>query len=454
MADAVTGGQADKQESLGAGKRLESSGRRRFAGSLLIAAVSTLLCSCDARPQAPAPGPGPDAEERLVIENVWVMDPGSATSLPEQSIVVRGGRIEWVGPSRELRDVAGAMVDASGRFAIPGLIDLHQHAVGFVGHPEEWLAKGITSVRNPGADDLESARRARAMIDAGHSAGPRLFLGLLVDFDAAQTPDSVRTLIEKEHEKGIDLVKLYSRTPLDHARAAIAQAHQEGLPVTWHLSGTLSDAIELGTDGVEHLYVFRELMPEPAGEAPPTASDAFQLIYRRWASHLDPEAERAKALFGRLAERRIVWTPTLVLSEQIAMGRKEYSKGWTRKEVEAALAGFDAACMMVGAAHRAGVLIGAGTDTEDPGDFHRELELLVRCGLSPMSALEAATSTAAAALLRDQLLGAVRPGFAADLVLLDGDPAEDISNTRRVWRVVKDGRVLDPTALLAEIGRN
>ena len=109
--------------------------------------------------------------------------------------------------------------------------------------------------------------------------------------------------------------------------------------------------------------------------------------------------------------------------------------------------GLDAACRTIALAAGLGVLIGAGTSTDRPADLHEELALLVRCGLTATEALRSATTTAAAALGRQSMLGAIVPGHLADLVLLDADPSDDIRATARVWRVVKDGRVHDPTRL-------
>jgi imidazolonepropionase-like amidohydrolase/murein DD-endopeptidase MepM/ murein hydrolase activator NlpD len=391
--------------------------------------------------------PGRDARASdLVIRGVTLIDGRGGPPRPDAEIRIRDGIVTYAGATDVAAVAPGAAVlDAGGRTALPGLIDLHQHAVVIAAAPEAWVAQGVTSVRDPGGD-VELGRRLRDRIADGAVPGPRMFLGLTIDLDRDQTPDTVRTRIADEGARGIDLVKLYLRTPVEHARAAIAEAHSLGLPVTWHLGPPLGTAIDLGVDGVEHLYVFRELMPPPDETAAETTAGAFRQIYSRWARHLSPSSPETQTLFQRMAASGLVWTPTLTLADRIARGDSEYSQGWNDDDRAVGEAGFERACEMVGEAHRHGVQIGAGTDTDDPGDLHRELALLVRCGLTPHDALASATSLAAAALRQEGWLGTIAAGAAADLLIVDGHPLERIEDTARIWRVVRAGQVVDPQA--------
>ena len=383
----------------------------------------------------------------LVIRHARLVDATATRPRPGTTIIVQHGIIRWVGGDADARLPAGAtMLDADGRVVIPGLIDLHQHAASVSPTPGRWLAHGVTSARDPGAD-LDRARATRALIEDGRLAGPRLFLGLLLDLAPGQTRASVRRLIASEAARGLDLVKLYMRTPAAHAQVAIQEAHARGLPVTWHLSVPLSQALSLGIDEIEHLYVFRELMPPWAGAPPPTTSAAFFELYDRWAQHLDPASDTSQHLFRQLAERGTVWTPTLTLGHRLASGGLALSRNWTPAERATAQAGFAAACRMVGEAAHRGVAIGAGTDTEQPSDLHEELAWLVHCGLSTTSAIRSATLTAARALGQESSLGTVEPGKYADLVVLDADPVRDIRAVTRIWRIIKDGQIYDPAGL-------
>ena len=388
----------------------------------------------------------------LIIRHVRLLPGTTSSPGADRALVVQGNVIQWVGADADLRVPTNtATLDAEGRVVIPGLIDLHQHAASASPEPFRWLAHGVTTVRDPGAD-LDRARRTRAAIEAGETAGPRLFVGLLLDLAVGRTRSSVRRDIAAAAAGGIEVVMLAAGTPAAHAQVAILEAHARGLPVTWHLGIPLSRALDFGVDGVEHVSIFRELLPERSGVAPATTADALLETYTRWADHLDPSSERAGQLLDRLAAARTVWTPTLVLDHRLANGQLPLTRGWSAEDRARALRGFDAACRMVDEAARRGVTIGAGTGTDAPGDLHAELTLLVRCGLSPRAALLAATATAAQALGRDDRLGAIDVGQYADAVVLDGDPSEAIEATARIWRIVKDGRVYD-TARLRAAGR-
>jgi imidazolonepropionase-like amidohydrolase/murein DD-endopeptidase MepM/ murein hydrolase activator NlpD len=387
-------------------------------------------------------GPRQQAALPLVIRHVRLIDGLGGPALEPAEIRIRDGTITYAGPPAAMPYPPDApVIDGGGRTALPGLIDLHQHRVAVAEHPGQWLAHGVTTVRDPGGDP-DTGRTLGHRVASGTVAAPRLFLGLTIDLDAGQTPDTVRARIAAEHERGVDLVKLYLRTPLEHARAAVAEARARDLPITWHLGPTLSEALDAGVDGVEHLYIFRELMPEPDEPPAESTAGAFRQIYERWARHLSPDHPDAQALFRRMAERGVIWTPTLTLAERIASGDTEYSAAWTQREQEIGAAGFASACAMVGAAHAHGVRIAAGTDTDGPADLHRELQLLVRCGLSPAAAIEAATRVAASALRQDGRLGVITAGAVADLVIVDGDPLARIEDTARVWTVAYDGRLV------------
>ncbi|HAK53994.1 MAG: amidohydrolase family protein [Vicinamibacterales bacterium] len=375
----------------------------------------------------------------LVVRHATLLPEISEAPGADRAIIIHGGVITWIGADPDVEAPPTAVeLDAGGRVVIPGLIDLHQHAASVSPSPAAWLAHGVTSIRDPGAA-LDVARQTQRSIDGGLLEGPRVFIGLELALAAGQTRGAVRRLIA-DAAIDVDLLQLDRATPPAQAQVAILEAHARGLPVTWHLGLPLARALDLEVDGVEHLDIFRGLAPP----LEPASAESLLRGFRRWAE-LDPSSDGIQDLFRRLAASRTVWTPTLVQAHRIA--GDELARSRSLGDRAAAMRGLDAACRTIALAAGLGVLIGAGTSTDRPADLHEELALLVRCGLTATEALRSATTTAAAALGRQSMLGAIVPGHLADLVLLDADPSDDIRATARVWRVVKDGRVHDPTRL-------
>ena len=389
----------------------------------------------------PAVGAAGGQPAYLVVRHATLLAGTTPSPGADRAIVAHGGVIQWVGPDAEaVAPPTAVELDAGGRVVIPGLIDLHQHAASVSPSPAAWLAHGVTTVRDPDAE-LDGARRTQRLIDGGLLEGPRLFIGLELSLVTDQMRSAVRRLIAAAADDGLDLVQLDAATPPAQAQLAIQEAHARGLRVTWHLGLALGRALDLEVDGVEHLDIFRGLVPPPIE---PASAESPMRGFRRWAE-LDTSSDRTQDLLRRLAASRTVWTPTLVQAHRIAGGELAGSRSLSDRA--AAMRGLDAACRTIALAARLGVLVGAGTSTDRPGDLHEELALLVRCGLTATEALRSATTTAATALGRESTLGAIAAEQFADLVLLDADPSEDIRATARVWRVVKDGRVHDPARL-------
>ena len=178
----------------------------RFSTSRVAAAFVLVTPGLWGPPVAAQP-----VESPLVIRRATVID-GTGTYPRAATIVVRNGVLESLTDGPDPPPLRGdeRQVDAMGRWVIPGLIDLHQHAVGVSAPPAAWLATGVTAARDPGAE-LERGRALRDRIEAGEIAGPRLFLGLLLDLDPGQTRSSVRARIAAEDTRGLDQVRVPGR---------------------------------------------------------------------------------------------------------------------------------------------------------------------------------------------------------------------------------------------------
>jgi imidazolonepropionase-like amidohydrolase len=286
--------------------------------------------------------------------------------------------------------------------------------------------------------------------------GPRLFLcgphldgpnpAYPKDSVVILSPEEARLIVRREVGRGATAIKVYFRLPLESIRAAADEAHRLRVPVTAHLEIVdVRSAVEAGLDGVEHITSLGLAL------IPPREAEKYrqQVLadnnarregrYRMWAS-IDPHSPQAEELARFLAERKVFVDPNLAVFERRPDAADENSemKVLATKHMKE----------YVGVLHRAGVRIVAGSHSNvdyAPRGFayHRELETLVEAGMSPMEVLVAATKTGAQFLGREHDLGTVEEGKLADLLVLDKDPLNDISNTRSISTVIVDGRVLD-----------
>ena len=417
------------------------------------------------------------AQDTLVLRHVTVVDVEAGTLVPDQAVVLRGGRIDAVGPDAEVgadgvRPEGAETLDGGGRFLLPGLWDLHVHGVEHLETLPLYLAHGVTGVRALGGDGPETVR-LRDAVSARDILGPRILTaGPFLDgsreaadrvkvADAAAAEDAVKALLRMD----VDLVKVHNG--LDGATfvAVCEAARKRGLPVVGHLPRDLSPlaAVEAGLSGVEHA----NLLAERVLRKEDTTPEAVDARVAAWA------AGEGAALAEALVARRAAFTPTLVAHRGLVRGADPGSGAWDdprqawcppaldhdwREQLPLDLlpADFlaqrrlvDRACAGVTKAlHHAGVMVLAGSDAGAPhvypgAGLHDELALLVEAGLTPAEALRTATVDAAAALGWDEQLGAVKPGRIADLVLLEADPLADIEAVRDLHAVFSRGRLLD-----------
>ena len=427
----------------------------------------------------------------LVLRGGMLVDVASGKEISDSTIVMRGGRIEEIGRGNTAIPEGAQVIDAKGKWIIPGLIDSHAHAE----NPNEtpfslYLANGVTTIRNPGGN-ITVLRLTRERLIRAELMGPRLFFsGPLLDGIPPVWPDMsllvdtaqrARSAVNFLADQGVDFVKVYNNVREPELREIIATAKERGLPVAGHIprSMTMTHAVELGMTRLEHIRVTgREMLsPEEAHEIDPLPLGRREpLLWQRF----DLQSEKMQALVQRLAQSKIFLDPTLVTAEETEVPNPDADKNDPNNqylsppvveryanlkspifelpaELQAAgLEAFHKQEKFVGMCNRAGVKIIAGTDGPGIGSLlpgfglHRELELLVESGLSPLQALRAASLTAAEALGKDDRLGTVEVGKFADLVVLDADPLPEIQNLRKIHLVVQDGKTYAPDALLQQ----
>lgn len=464
---------------------------QRFAVAF---AVSVAIATAAAQPRfSPAVRTYISIDAPVVaITHVRVVDGTGAPARADQTIVIRDGAIAAVGSSSSTPVPAGAhLVDGTGRSVLPGLVMLHEHLfypAGGAGayndltfsFPRLYLAGGVTTMRTGGNMAGYADFNVRRSIDAGETPGPSMdttgpYLegpGLPIPYlKALKDADDARRMVAQWADDGATSFKAYMHITRAELGAAIQEAHRRNLKITGHLcSVTFGEAADLGIDDLEHgLVVSTDFVASKKPDECPAQEAVQQSI-----AALDVAGPATQALIRKLVDKHVALTSTLTVFEISVPGRPpaptaaldameatvrdaylrrhsaveiDSKSPWTalwKKELE-----FEHAFA------RAGGLLLAGTDPTGYGGVvagfadHRELELLVEAGFTPLEAISIGTLNGAKYLERDGKVGSIAPGKQADLVLVAGDPSTTIADVERVETVFKAGIGFDPAKLIA-----
>ena len=423
-------------------------------------------------------------ERSLAFTHVNLIDATGTPAQPDMTVIVAGQRIASIDKSAAARIPPGTqVVDGTGEYLIPGLWDMHVHEIFGDWVPEDdkitpllFVANGITGVRDMGGD-LEPLKKWRARAASGEMIAPRMVIsGPMLDGPVPHFPSSApvkdaadgRRVVDELVDAGVDFIKIQSFIPRDGYFAAAEKSKKRGIVFVGHVPDAIRavEASNAGQKSIEHLTgVFEgcstvedELMKAPRGPG-----------RGRFLSTYDPA--KAKALIALFAKNRTWQVPTLYwergewLIEDTNSGPDPLSKYAPRAWKERTWPMFSkdiaaswdtdphadrekfvqAELKMINEMNKAGVPILAGTDTAAgvrvyPGfSLHEELELIAHAGLTNMETLQTATRNAGEFLgLADT--GTIQKGKRADLLLLDANPLEKISNTKKIRAVVLAGR--------------
>ena len=385
----------------------------------------------------------------LVIRDVTVIDCTGAPPQPAMTVVIRNGRIAQLAKTTEVPKGA-RVIDGHGKFLIPGLWDMHGHLTDAgEGALAQLIENGVTGVRDMGGD-LEQVLRWRREIDQGKRIGPHIVTaGPLLDGPTqskwhvvANNEAEARTWVRTIKQRGADFLKIHTRLSRPAFYAAVDEAKKLGMPVAVHLPQALStaEASDAGVNSLEHV----EMLVQSALMLQDSATKKLSDTERFNAALADLTSDKSAALWAKLVKNNTYYVPTMVAYERgfvlwynkptAMMIRRPIH--WKQMDI-------------VGAMHKAGVKVLTGSDFSDwaliPGvDLHNEITLLAETGgFSPMEALQAATTLPAQYLGKSKDFGTVEVGKVADLVLLDADPMEDISQTRKIRAVILGGKYLD-----------
>jgi hypothetical protein len=416
---------------------------------------------------------------RLWITNARIFDPRTGTVSDPTTINVKANRIESIGPPPEVF-AATDLYNAGGRIVIPGLWDMHTHLSDVDGLLN--IAAGITSARDLG-NDSDTIIELKRKIETGGAIGPRIVLAGLVDGPGPfQGPTNILAGNEEEARKAIDFfadrkyegLKIYSSIKPELVPVLTKYAHERGLRVSGHIPAGMraSQAIDAGYDEIQHTnMLFLNFMPDVTDTRTPAR---FTEVGKR-AADLDFASTEVRAFINQLREHGTVVDPTLTIFENMFTARNgtlspSYAMIADRMPpqvrryflsgglpVPAGMdkryrASFKHMLEFVGELHRSGVKIVAGTDGLAGFTLHRELELYSQAGIPNADVLRIATLVPAQILNREKDLGTIEPGKLADFVIVDGNPLKNISDIRRVVRVVKNGRWFVPEEIYRELG--
>ncbi|HEY3446218.1 MAG TPA: amidohydrolase family protein [Myxococcales bacterium] len=424
----------------------------------------------------------PPPLQGLAIVNARVFDSAAKAWLPAHTVIVKGDRIEALGPSASLAPPAGAqIIDAQGKALLPGLWDTHAHLSR--GEGELAVASGITSLRDVGNDPdwLDEQKRR---FDEGAAIGPRLVRGGFVEGRGpnaagssvtAETEEEARAAVAFFAKRGYEELKIYNSIKPSLVPVLADEAHQRGMRVSGHVPvGMLAaGAVKASFDEIQHIN--QAMLNFFADEKTDTATLLrFTLIAENGAA-LDLNGAPVREFVALLREKKTVVTPTLTAFEDMFLQKPGelsrsilpiarrvppmFRRQWMGEGLkippgkeETWRAGFPSMQKFTRMLWESGVTLTAGTDSLSGLVLPHELELLVEAGLPAADVLQMATLGAAKTLWKQERSGSIAPGKDADLVLVDGDPTTNIGDVRRVITVVKAGVVYDSAAILEAMG--
>lgn len=435
-----------------------------------------------------------DRSQVLAFTNVSVIPMDRERILRDQTVIVRNGQIDEIGPTGKVRVPASALrVNGQGKYLMPGLIDMHTHLLSDDKFPDSlagdelaiMVANGVTTIRL--MIGTPEHLKLREQVAKGTTLGPTIYVaspqlagrsyGKIFNGRAVATPEEARQAVRDFHAAGYDFIKLtywISRPVYD---AVIEEAKVVGIRVVGHVDTQigLARALEAGQQ-IEHLDSYFEAIIADNSPIKDSVSNLSAFRLENWQS-LDHIDDKKLIQAAESTAKAKVWTcPTLTFfklafglgqSEEQIRSRPDYRffrprsreatiprpKFWDQPPSEERRKKYvQVRNRLVKEIHNVGGKILAGSDTPEwfllyGYTLHREIKSLAEAGLSPYAALEAATRNPAEFLNALDNIGTVEKGKRADLILLDANPLEDVTNTEKISGVVVKGRWLPKSEL-------
>jgi len=400
----------------------------------------------------------------IVFRNVTTVPMDRDRIAADQTVVVRGSLIETVGPAASVRAPAEAVViDGTGRFLVPGLTDMHVHLPGPAapaGRAEDelflYVANGVTTVRSMAGSD--NHLRLRERVDAGDVIGPRLVLaGPGLDGERVKSPEDGEREVRQQQARGYDLVKILPGLSLTSYDAIVRTAREAGVTFAGHVPADVGvrHAIDSGQSTIEHLDGYLELLK---GREPIAAEAMAPIVAQtRQAGVWNVPTMAVMAVnVGAIDTKAVVKRPEL---QHIA---KDYIDQWLELLARSSIPRPTSEIIQMNrmrllkALNDAGARILLGTDSPQlfnaPGfSIVREMQMMAEAGMTPYQVMRAGTEQIGEYFKRP--CGTITAGACADLILLDGNPLQDLRNLTRRRGVMVRGRWMPDAELRRRLER-
>jgi len=413
----------------------------------------------------------------VIFENVDVVDVVSGKLLKSQSVLVADGVIKEI--SGDSIDSSVALrIDGSGKTLMPGLWDMHGHFSLSDGVMN--IAGGIVNVRNIGGVH-EKTMELTAKHDSGEVVGPNTFRAGFMDkagpYASGWAAESLQEALDRIDffaENGYIQIKLYSSIEPDWVKPLAERAHSHGMRVSGHIPAFMSaeQAVRAGYDEIQHInMVFLNFL---AGDREDTRQQIRFTLYGDEAGNLDLDSEEVQAFFALLKDNNVSIDPTAAIFDTSLrhlagtpdptfaavvehlppnVGRGLYNVEMNKRgEEEAWLRSAEKQAAMLKALHDYGIQLVPGSDNMPAFTVHREIELYAEAGIPTADVLKIATLDSARITGVADRKGSIEIGKDADLLLIDGNPFEDISAIRRAVLVMKGDTLYRPEDLYRAIG--
>jgi imidazolonepropionase-like amidohydrolase len=436
-----------------------------------VFAFAILVLSMGCREvQAPTEGQTTGAVTAFVGVNVVPMD--RERILEDQTVVIENGHIAALGPSAELKPPRGAVqIDGAGKYLMPGLTEMHGHLPS----PETpeavtenilflYVANGVTTVRGMQGNPSQIPLRGR--VDRGEIVGPRLILGSpSMSGGSVSTIEDARRLVREYKDAGFDLLKVHEGLSREVYDALAATAKEVGIPFGGHVSDEvgLFHALAAGQTTIDHLDNYVEALV-PEGQSPqkaPGLLGAEQLLSRIDESRIPQVVEATREANASVVPTMVLWESGIyasrpsseLLSERTETRYmpKDVVERWV-ESVDERVAASDRGLLLklaqlrrriLAALHEGGARILLGTDSPQifsvPGfSIHREMQFYVDVGMTPYEVI--ASGSRVVGDYFGENFGTVSVGESADLILVDGNPLEDVKNVSRISGVMARGK--------------